>query len=94
VHIRGELLLAVEPVAQGLALDVRHHVVRGAVQLAAVDEPEDVRVLQAGDGPDLAQEALRADDGGELGLTTSMATLRWCLRAAARRVGIIGAAAP
>ena len=63
----GELLLAAEPVAQRFALDERHDVVRGAADLARVDEAEDVGVLQVGDGLDLAEEPLGADHGGEVG---------------------------
>ena len=62
-----KLLLAPEPVAQRFALDERHHVVRSAADLARVDEPEDVGVLQVGDGLDLAEEPLGADDGREVG---------------------------
>ena len=62
-----QLLLAAEPVAQALAVHERHDVVRGAVHLPAVDQAEDVGVLQRRDGLDLTQEALGADDGGQLG---------------------------
>ena len=62
-----QLFLPAQPVAQRLAVDERHDVVRGAVHLAAVDQAEDVRVLQRRDGLDLTQEALGADDGGQLG---------------------------
>ena len=62
-----ELVLAAEPVAKALAFNERHHVPGGAAHLAAVDEAEDVRVLQGGDGLDLAEEPLGPDDGGELG---------------------------
>ena len=61
-----KLLLAGQPVAQALAFDERHDVVRRAVRLAAVDQPQDMRVLQVGDGPDLAQESLGADHGRQL----------------------------
>src|SRR6185437_8147476 len=62
-----ELLLAPQAITQRLALHVGHHVVRGSVHLAAVDETEDVRMLQRRDGLDLAQEPCGADDRGELG---------------------------
>jgi hypothetical protein len=64
----GELFLAREPVAERLSVDVRHDVVGRAVGLAGIDEPEDVRVLQGGDGLDLTEEPLGADHGGQLGL--------------------------
>ena len=63
----GELLLAVEPVAQRLALDERHDVEQVAVGLARVEQRQDVRVLEVGGELDLGQEPLGADHGGELG---------------------------
>ena len=63
----GELLLAVEPVAQRLAVDERHDVEQVAVGLARVEQRQDVRVLEVGGELDLGQEALGADHGGELG---------------------------
>ena len=42
-----KLLLAGQAVAERLALDERHDVVEEAVGLAGVDQPEDVRMLQA-----------------------------------------------
>jgi len=61
-----ELLLAAQPVAQALPFDERHHIVGGAVDLAAIDQAQDVRMLQGGDGLDLAEEALGPDDRGQL----------------------------
>ena len=63
----GELLLAIEPLAQGLALDEGHDVEQVAVGLARVEQRQDVRVLQVGRELDLGQEPLGADHGGELG---------------------------
>jgi hypothetical protein len=78
----GELLLAGEAVAEGLAFDVGHDVVEelGAdatrsfaalrmtkVRGARVEEGQDVGMLQVRGGLDLAEEALGADDGGEFG---------------------------
>jgi hypothetical protein len=37
------------------------------VHLARVDQSEDVRVLEVGDGLDLAQETFGPDDGGQFG---------------------------
>ena len=62
-----QLLLAVEPVAERLALDVRHDVVQEAVGGAGIEQREDVRVLQVRRGADLGQESLGADHRGELG---------------------------
>ncbi len=61
-----ELLLPVEPVAQGLALDERHDVEQEAVRSPRVEEREDVRVLEIGGGLDLGEEPLGADDRGQL----------------------------
>ncbi len=64
----GKLLLAGEAGAEGLALDEGHHIVEETVGLAGVDQSEDVRVLEAGGGLDLGEEALAADDGAQLGV--------------------------
>ena len=66
--VHTELRLAVELVADRLALDVRHYIVEEAVGGARVEEGEDVRVLKACRGLDLLDKALGAEDGGELGL--------------------------
>ena len=65
--VDGELLLVGEPVAQRFAFDVGHDVVEEAVHLPGIDEAEDVRVLEIGGDLDLFEEAVGADDGGELG---------------------------
>ena len=62
-----ELLLAGEPVAQGLALDVGHDVEEVAVGLARVEQGQDVGVLEVGRQLDLGQEPLGADHGRQLG---------------------------
>ena len=66
--VERELLLALEPVAEGLAGDERHHIVEHAPGLAAVEEREDVRMLQLGRRLDLGQETLGAERGGEIGV--------------------------
>jgi hypothetical protein len=63
----GELLLAGQPVAQGLPFDERHHVEQVAVGLTRIEQRQDVRVLQIGRELDLGQEPLGADHGRELG---------------------------
>jgi hypothetical protein len=65
--VHRKLLLAVQPVAERLALDVRHDVEQERVGLARVEQRQDVRVLEIGGELDLGQEALGADDGRELG---------------------------
>ena len=66
--VDGELPFAIDPVPQRLALDVGHDVEEEAVRLARIEEGQDVGMLQVGRGLDLRQEALRAHDGGQLGL--------------------------
>ncbi len=69
-----ELFLAVQPVAERLALDQRHdveqEVVRPIVPVAArpptVEQRQNVRMLQVRRGFDLAQKSLGADHRGEL----------------------------
>ena len=63
----GKLLFPVEPVAEGLALDERHHVEEVGVGLARVEQRQDVRVLEVGRQLDLGQEPLGTDHGRELG---------------------------
>ncbi len=65
--VNRELLLAVQPVAQGLSPHVRHDVEQQAVRAARVVQREDVRVLEVGGDADLVEEPLRADDGREVG---------------------------
>ncbi len=64
--IHRELALAAEPVAQGLALDVRHGEPQPAPGLAGVEDREDVGMLEPGGEADLALEALGAERRGEL----------------------------
>jgi hypothetical protein len=62
----GELALPSQPVAQALALDVRHREPEPARGLAGVEHREHVRVLEPASGRDLAPEALRAERGAEV----------------------------
>ena len=70
-----ELLLAVEPVPEGLALDEGHDVIQQSwvvgrerrLDDTAVEEWEDVRVAEVRRGLDFAEEALGAECGGEFG---------------------------
>jgi hypothetical protein len=66
--VDGELLLAIQAVAQRLALDIRHDIEKKPVGLARIVERQDVRMFEAGGELDLAQEPLAADRGGQLGL--------------------------
>ena len=62
-----ELPLALEPRAERLALDVRHHVEEQLVDRPGVVEGKDVRMLQPRGGADFFEETLAAERGGELG---------------------------
>ena len=62
-----QLAPAVEPGAERLAGHVGHDVVEESAGLAGVVQRQDVRVLQHGGKLDLAQEALGAERGGQLG---------------------------
>ena len=64
--VERELLLLVQPVAERFALDERHDVEEQPIDLARVVEAEDVRVLEVGGDPDLAQEPVGAERDGEL----------------------------
>ncbi len=66
--VDAELGLAVEFVAERLALDVGHDVVEKAVGGAGVEQRQDVRVLEVGGGLDLDHEPLGPEHGGQLGL--------------------------
>ncbi len=62
-----QLAEMVEAVAQVVAVHVRHHVVEEARGFAGIVEGEDVGMLEPGGDLDLAEEALGAQRGGQLG---------------------------
>ena len=74
-HVRERLrAVAAEAVAQALALHQRHGVpqqrrahARLGGGLARIDEGQDVRMLEPCGEPDLAQEPVGAETGGQLG---------------------------
>ena len=66
--VHAELGLAVELVAQRLALDEGHDVKEKAVRRSRVEQRQDVRVLQRRRGLDLDDEPLGAEHGREFGL--------------------------
>jgi hypothetical protein len=63
-----QLHFALQPVAQALALDVRHRVPEPARCLARVEHGQNVGVLKPGRRLDLAQEAIRAEHRSEFGV--------------------------
>ena len=75
---------AVEFVAQRLALDVGHDLIKEGVSLARVEQGKDVWVLEVRGGFDLLHEPLGAQDGASPDRNTFTATLRLCLRSSAR----------
>jgi hypothetical protein len=66
--VHTQLRLAVEPAAQRLAPDERHHVEQEAGGSAGVEERQDVGVLKRRRRPDLMDEAVRTQHSGQLGL--------------------------
>jgi hypothetical protein len=55
--VHGKLMLTVDAVAEGLALDVRHDVEQEAVGLAGIEQRQDVWMLEVGCDLDLGQKA-------------------------------------
>ena len=62
-----ELSLALQPVAQRLPVDERHHVKEKAVRFAGVVQGQNVRVLQSRRHADLLEKPVGADHRRELG---------------------------
>ena len=65
--VNGELTLAVEPVPQRLALDVRHHIVQESVGSPRIEQREEIGMLEVRRNADLAQEPLGAEHRAEVG---------------------------
>ena len=63
-----QLPLTIEPRAERLSLDERHDVVEQSIRLAAVEERQQVRVLQAGGDTDLGQKPVDAQHGTQVGM--------------------------
>ena len=64
----GQLPLALEARTQRFALDERHHIVELCRRAPAVEQRQDVRVLQARGERDLLEESLGAKDRRKLGV--------------------------
>ena len=62
-----KLLLAGQPVAERLALDVGHDVEEEAVGRTGIEQRKDVRMLEVRGRPDLGQKPVGADHRRELG---------------------------
>ena len=65
---KRQLPFALQTTAQRLARHVRHHVEQQSVGRAAVEQRQDVRVLQLGRGANLAQKAFDAERFTEVGV--------------------------
>ena len=63
-----ELDLDPQSIAQRSALDIRHHVPQPAIVGAGIEQRQDGGVVESGGEADLSEEALRAEDGGQLGM--------------------------
>jgi hypothetical protein len=63
-----ELPFALESRPQRLAGDERHHVVQQPARIAAVEQRQDVRMLEARRRSDLTQKAVGTEDRAELGV--------------------------
>ena len=64
--VQRQFSLAANPLAQRLAGDIGHHIVKEAVDIARVEQREDVRMLQLGRDLDLTKEPRRPERGGEV----------------------------
>ncbi len=54
-------------VAQGLAVDERHHIIQETVRLTRIEQRQDVGMLEIGCGPDFLHEPLGSEHGREFG---------------------------
>ena len=63
-----QLLFAIESATQRLAFNERHHVIQLPVRIPAVEQREDVRVLETGRELYLLEEPLGADHRRQLGV--------------------------
>jgi len=79
----GELLLALELLAEGLAFHEGHHVVEEPVRRSRVEEWQKVRVLEPGGNANLREEPVSPRTAQSSGRRTFTATLRRCLRSSA-----------
>ena len=66
--VDGQLLFAIQPIAQRLAIHKRHDVEDGAVHLTRIMQRENVRMLQICRRLDLGQKPLGANRHREFGL--------------------------
>ena len=65
--VNRQLLLAIQEIAQRLALHVGHHIIKETVLLPRIEQRQDVRVVELCGNRDFAEEAFGADRGGEFG---------------------------
>src|SRR5207249_3806098 len=63
-----ELLLTIDARAQALALDEGHYVKQQSARFAAVEQRQQIGMLEIRRHPDLGEKTLHAKHGAELGL--------------------------
>jgi hypothetical protein len=66
--LEGKLTLAIETPSKRLAVDARDDVEDGALMLAGIEQRKDVRMMQAGEQPNLSRESRGTYRRGELGV--------------------------
>ena len=66
--VHGELLLTIDPTSKGLTFDEWHHVEQQPVGFAAIEQRQEVGVLQIGGDLDLGEKPLYAEHCTELRL--------------------------
>ena len=66
--VQRQLTLPPQPLPQGLAFYVGHRVPEVAGRFTGIEHWQDMRVLQAGGGPDFSLETFRAERGSQLGM--------------------------
>ena len=64
----GKLRLAIETLPQRFAGDERHHIVEISVCLPGIVQRQNVRMLEVRRRPNLGEESLGAERGGQLGV--------------------------
>jgi hypothetical protein len=64
--LNRQLVLPAESIAEGLALNIWHHVVQEAAGFARIEQRQNVGVTETGRGLDLAEETVRTNGRGQV----------------------------
>ncbi len=59
--VDGELLLAIESLAKGLALDIRHYIVEESLHFTRIEERQNVGMIEPRGDFDLTKEPVRPE---------------------------------